>query len=165
MDKVKLKLKDDKVKPLNVATQGSAGMDLYAHSFIAKYSEVNHKLTESHMELHSQEIHIDAGERVLVGTGLSMAIPKGYVLDIRPRSGHALKQGLIVVNSPGTIDSDYRGEIGVILSNITNARIRIKIGDAIAQGVFLKHEMPTFTLVDNLDATERGEGGFGSTSK
>jgi dUTP pyrophosphatase len=126
---------------------------------------MNHKLSEEHTKMHVNNIHVHSGERLLVGTGLYIALPKGYVADVRPRSGRALKEGLDVANSPGTIDSDYRGEICVILTNHSHVPIYINKGEKIAQLVILKHEKPTFTIVENLPDTERGEGGFGSTGK
>lgn len=101
--------------------------------------------------------------RVLIPTGLYMALPEGYEAQVRPRSGLALKQGIMVLNTPGTIDADYRGEIGVILANISNVEVCINDGDRIAQMVIGKYEKAEFEEVDILDETERGEGGFGHT--
>ncbi len=102
-------------------------------------------------------------ERVLVKTGLYIALPKGFEAQVRPRSGLAYKNGISVLNSPGTIDADYRGEIGVILVNISNQDFIINDGERIAQMVIAKHEQPTFVEVKELNETERGAGGFGST--
>jgi dUTP pyrophosphatase len=102
-------------------------------------------------------------ERVLVKTGLYIALPHGYEAQIRPRSGLAYKNGVTVLNSPGTIDADYRGEIGVILVNLSNKDFVINDGERIAQMVIAKHEQPTFVEVKELNKTERGKGGFGST--
>lgn len=102
-------------------------------------------------------------ERCLVKTGLFMAIPVGYEGQVRPRSGLALKSGITVLNSPGTIDADYRGEVGVILINLSNEPFTIQDGERIAQLVVNKCEQAEFYLVDELTTTERGEGGFGST--
>jgi dUTP pyrophosphatase len=102
-------------------------------------------------------------ERCLVKTGLFMAIPVGYEGQVRPRSGLALKSGITVLNSPGTIDADYRGEVGVILINLSNEPFTIQDGERIAQLVVNKCEQAEFYLVDELTVTERGEGGFGST--
>lgn len=102
-------------------------------------------------------------ERCLVKTGLFMAIPVGYEGQVRPRSGLAFKSGITVLNSPGTIDADYRGEVGVILINLSNEPFTIQDGERIAQLVVNKCEQAEFYLVDELTVTERGEGGFGST--
>lgn len=101
--------------------------------------------------------------RALVPTGLFMALPKGYEAQVRPRSGMALKQGVTVLNSPGTIDADYRGEIGVILINLSDVEVKINDGDRIAQMVIGKYEQVVFDEVEMLDETERGSGGFGHT--
>lgn len=99
--------------------------------------------------------------RVLVPTGLRIALPAGYEAQVRPRSGLALKKGITVLNTPGTIDADYRGEIGVILINLSQESFVIQDGERIAQMVIARHEQPELVLVDVLDETERGEGGFG----
>lgn len=101
--------------------------------------------------------------RALVPTGLFMALPKGYEAQVRPRSGMALKQGVTVLNSPGTIDADYRGEIGVILINLSDVEVKINDGDRIAQMVIGKYEQVVFDEVEKIDETERGSGGFGHT--
>jgi dUTP pyrophosphatase len=124
-------------------TEGSAGMDIYASV--------------------KNNIIINPLERVLIPTGLFIALPKGYEAQIRPRSGLAIKQGLTCLNTPGTIDSDYRGEINVILINLSNEVQTIKNGDRIAQMVIAKYEIGEWDLVDSLDETSRGSGGFGST--
>ena len=108
-------------------------------------------------------IEIKPGGRCLIPTGLFIALPKGYEAQIRPRSGLALKQGLTVLNSPGTIDADYRGEIGIVLVNTSNQPVRIKDGERIAQMVIAKHETVEWETVEELPSTERGEGGFGHT--
>ena len=102
-------------------------------------------------------------ERKLVNTGLYAQLEKGYEIQVRPRSGLALKKGITVLNSPGTIDADYRGEIGVILINLSNDDFIINSGDRIAQLVVSKHEQPNLEQTDSLDSTSRGEKGFGST--
>ena len=102
-------------------------------------------------------------ERKLVNTGLYAQLEKGYEIQVRPRSGLALKNGITVLNSPGTIDADYRGEIGVILINLSNDDFIINSGDRIAQLVVSKHEQPNLEQTDSLDSTIRGEKGFGST--
>ncbi|MBH48476.1 MAG: dUTP diphosphatase [Halobacteriovorax sp.] len=108
---------------------------------------------------------IKPGERVLVPTGLSMEIPVGYEIQVRPRSGLSLKTGLLVVNSPGTIDADYRGEVKVILGNLGTKDEVIAHGDRIAQLVLAPVTQASFMQVDALGETERGSGGFGSTGK
>lgn len=102
-------------------------------------------------------------ERILVKTGLFLEIPEGYEAQVRPRSGLALKNGITVLNSPGTIDADYRGEVGVILINLSNQEFTIENGERIAQIVFAKVEQAEWLEVNSLSETERGEGGFGST--
>ena len=102
-------------------------------------------------------------ERRLVPTGLFIALPEGYEAQVRPRSGLALKHGITVLNTPGTIDADYRGEIGVILVNLSNDPFIIEPGERIAQMVIAKHEQAEFTIVEQLDETLRGAGGYGHT--
>jgi dUTP pyrophosphatase len=104
-------------------------------------------------------------ERKIIGTGLKIALPEGYEAQVRPRSGLAAKQGISVLNAPGTIDADYRGEIGVILVNLSNKAVTIQPGDRIAQLVFAKFEQVQWKSTDKLSTTERGTGGFGSTGK
>ena len=99
----------------------------------------------------------------MIPTGLFLELPKGFEAQIRPRSGLALKKGISVLNSPGTIDADYRGEIGIILVNISNEDFVINSGDRIAQMVISKHEQVSFEQVEILEETKRGSGGFGST--
>lgn len=102
-------------------------------------------------------------ERKLIPTGLYIALPKGYEAQIRPRSGLALKKGITVLNTPGTIDADYRGEIGIILVNLSDESFVVNDGERICQMVIAKHESITFTEVEILSETERGAGGFGHT--
>ncbi len=102
-------------------------------------------------------------ERKLIPTGLFMAVPVGFEAQVRPRSGLALKKGITCLNSPGTIDADYRGEIGVILANVSNEDFVVKDGMRVAQMIIAKHERAEWEEVTNLDETERGAGGFGST--
>jgi dUTP pyrophosphatase len=102
-------------------------------------------------------------ERALVKTGLFLEIPTGYEAQVRPRSGLALKKGITVLNSPGTIDADYRGEVGVILVNLSNEEVTLEDGERVAQIVFAKVEQATWETVNELSETERGAGGFGST--
>ena len=104
-------------------------------------------------------------ERALVKTGLFVEIPEGYEAQIRPRSGLALKMGITVLNSPGTIDDDYRGEIGVILVNLSNSEYIIKDGERICQMVVAKHENIVWEQVEILEESKRGDGGFGHTGK
>ena len=102
-------------------------------------------------------------ERRLIPTGLHIALPEGYEAQVRPRSGLALKHGLTVLNAPGTIDADYRGEIGVVLINLSQEDFTINDGERIAQLVVARYEQVEFSLVETLDETERGEGGYGHT--
>lgn len=124
-------------------TNGSAGMDLRAHL--------------------EKDIVLKPLERSIIPTGLFMALPLGYEAQVRPRSGLAAKYGLTVLNSPGTIDADYRGEIGVILVNISNTDFTVKNGERVAQLVISKHTRGEWVSVQNLSDTSRGSGGFGST--
>ena len=126
-------------------TIASAGMDLRAHI--------------------EQDIILEPLERSIIPTGLFMALPVGYEAQVRPRSGLAAKYGLTVLNSPGTIDADYRGEIGVILVNLSNADFTIKNGERVAQMVIAKHERAKWNPVQSLSETSRGAGGFGSTGR
>ncbi len=102
-------------------------------------------------------------ERAIVKTGLFMELPIGYEAQVRPRSGLAAKKGITVLNSPGTVDADYRGEIGVILVNLSNEEFTIENGERIAQLIIAKHERAEWIAVEQLTETSRGEGGFGST--
>lgn len=115
--------------------------------------------------LTEEPIHLESLERCLVKTGLFLELPAGVEAQVRPRSGLALKKGITVLNSPGTIDADYRGEVGVILINLSKEKFSIHPGDRIAQLVFATHEQADFQVVDALSETQRGEGGFGSTGK
>jgi len=108
-------------------------------------------------------ITIKSLDRVLIKTGLFMALPQGYEAQVRPRSGLAFKKGVTVLNAPGTIDADYRGEVGVILVNLSREDFVIEHGDRIAQMVIAKYERAEWNEVAKLSVTERGEGGFGST--
>ena len=125
------------------ATPQSAGMDLRAN-------------IEEPVVLHPME-------RKLIGTGLHIALPEGYEAQIRPRSGLALKHGITVLNSPGTVDADYRGEVMVMLINLSDKDFVVNDGERIAQMVIAKHEQGDFIEVEVLDETERGEGGYGHT--
>ncbi len=111
------------------------------------------------------DIIIKPLERKLIGTGLFIEIPKGYEAQIRPRSGLAIKYGIGILNSPGTIDADYRGEIGIIIVNLSSEDFAVKDGERIAQMIIAKHEKAEWNEVEILKKTERGEGGFGHTGK
>ncbi|MDC1029915.1 dUTP diphosphatase [Flavobacteriaceae bacterium] len=104
-------------------------------------------------------------ERKIIGTGLKIALPEGYEAQVRPRSGLAAKHGITVLNAPGTIDADYRGEIGVILVNLSNDSFTIQPGERIAQIVVAQYTQVSWQPTTNLEETDRGEGGFGSTGK
>ena len=125
------------------ATSGSAGLDLKADI--------------------SENVIINPTDRIIIPTGISLELPSGYEAQIRSRSGLAIKNGVVVLNSPGTIDSDYRGEIKVILINHSKDPFEIKKGDKIAQMVISKHEVANLIEVVEINNTSRGVGGFGST--
>lgn len=127
----------------NYETEGAAGMDLRASI--------------------EETITLKPLERAIVKTGLFIALPIGFEAQVRPRSGLAAKKGITVLNAPGTIDADYRGEIGVILVNLSNEDFIIENGERIAQLVIAKHERAEWVQVEELSETDRGEGGFGST--
>lgn len=110
-------------------------------------------------------VELNPGDKALIGTGLFFAIPDGYEIQVRPRSGLAAKNGVTVLNSPGTIDSDYRGELKVILINHGKEKFTVNKGDRIAQIVAAPVTRAAFSVVESLDQTERGSGGFGSTGK
>lgn len=129
--------------PPAYATEGAAGMDVVA----------------------AEDLTLAPGARHAVATGFAMAIPVGYEVQVRPRSGLALKHGITCLNTPGTIDSDYRGEVKVILANLGDAPFEVKRGERIAQLVPAPVQYATLDLVDDLDATARGSGGFGSTGR
>lgn len=112
-----------------------------------------------------ESVTVEPMQRVLIPTGLFLAIPAGYEAQVRPRSGLALKKGITVLNAPGTIDADYRGELCVILVNLSSEAFVIEDGERIAQIVFARCEQATWQDVDKLGDTERGEGGFGHTGK
>ena len=112
-----------------------------------------------------QTVTLQPGTRALIPTGIAMAIPQGYEVQVRPRSGLALKHGIALVNSPGTIDSDYRGEVGVILLNTGDTPFEVTHGMRIAQLVLAPVVQAQFDVVDSLDETARGAGGFGSTGR
>ncbi len=144
MEKTTVKVINKSRHPLPAyATAQSAGMDLRAN-------------IDAPIVLHPME-------RTLVGTGLFMALPAGFEAQVRPRSGLALKHGLTVLNTPGTIDADYRGEIKVLLINLSADDFVINDGERIAQMVVARHETADFIEVEALDETERGDGGYGHT--
>jgi dUTP pyrophosphatase len=117
-------------------------------------------------DLHAlEDIEISSGDRALVKTGLAIALPVGYELQVRPRSGLALKHGVTVLNTPGTVDGDYRGELMVILINFGKETFKIGKGDRIAQAIVARLERARLEEVGELDETARGAGGFGSTGK
>ena len=125
------------------ATPQSAGMDLRANL--------------------DEPVVLKPLERKLIKTGLYIALPEGYEAQVRPRSGLALKHGITVINTPGTIDADYRGEVGVCLINLSQEDFVVNDGERIAQMVIAKHEQGDFVVVEELDETERGAGGYGHT--
>lgn len=127
------------------ATPLSAGMDIRANL--------------------SEPITLQPMERRLIPTGLHIALPQGYEAQMRPRSGLALKHGITLLNTPGTIDADYRGEIGIILINLSKEPFTVNDGERIAQMVIARHEQAEWLPVEVLDETERGSGGFGHTGK
>lgn len=139
---VRYRVEDGVLAP-SYQSSGSSGMDVRAHL--------------------SESLVIKPGRSVLVPTGLYLEIPSGYEVQIRSRSGLALKNGIMVLNSPGTIDSDYRGEIKVILMNLSSEDFVINNNDRIAQLVLSRYEKAELVLSDQLEETERGSGGFGST--
>ena len=143
--RVKIKRLSEHVEIPEYATEQSAGMDLRA--------------------VLDKPVTLRSLERKVVMTDLAIALPRGYEAQVRPRSGLAAKHGITVLNTPGTIDADYRGNIGVILVNLSTEPYTIHNGERIAQLVIAKHERVEFIEVDELDETERGDGGFGSTGK
>jgi len=141
---VKVKIVNKSENPLpEYATIASAGVDLRAN------------LEES--------LELKPLKRALIPTGLYVELPLGYEAQVRPRSGMAVKKGVTVLNSPGTIDADYRGEIKVVLVNLSDEPVKINHGERIAQMVIQAHEQAEWKKVDSLNTTDRGDGGFGST--
>jgi dUTP pyrophosphatase len=141
---MKIKIVNKSKHPLpEYATPGSAGMDLRANI--------------------DAPITLAPGERKLIPTGIYIALPVGYEAQVRPRSGLALKHGITVCNTPGTVDSDWRGPVGVILINLGQEDFVVNDGERIAQMVIAKHETAEWDVVEELDETERGEGGYGHT--
>lgn len=144
MTKIRLVNKSGHDLP-SYATQGAAGMDLRASL--------------------DEPVTIKPLGRALIPTGLFMEIPEGYEVQVRPRSGLAYKHGITVLNTPGTIDCDYRGEVGVILVNLSDEPFTVQHGERIAQMVVAKYEKVELTVAEMLTETDRGSGGFGSTGK
>lgn len=141
---LKIKVVNKGHQPLpQYATPLSAGMDLRANI--------------------EEPVTLKPLERRLIPTGLHIALPAGYEAQVRPRSGLALKKGITVLNAPGTVDADYRGDIGVVLINLSQEDFVVEDGERIAQLVIARHEQAEFELVEVLDETERGEGGYGHT--
>jgi dUTP pyrophosphatase len=141
---MKVKIVNSSTNPLpEYSTNNSAGMDLRANL--------------------EQAVTLKPLERKLIPTGLFMELPEGFEAQIRPRSGLALKKGISVLNTPGTIDADYRGEIGIILVNLSNETFIVEHGERICQMVINKVETIAWSLVDSIEESERGEGGFGHT--
>ena len=146
MKKVQVKVVREKgVEKKKYETEGSAGMDVRANI--------------------EEPITLKSLERILIPTGLKVAIPEGYEIQVRPRSGLAIKHGITMLNTPGTVDSDYRGELKVIVVNLSNEAYTIEPNERIGQFVLNKIEQIEFVEVQELDSTERGEGGFGHTGK
>ena len=144
MDTIKIKVVNTGHQPLpQYATPQSAGMDLRAN-------------IDKSITLHPME-------RLLISTGLHIALPAGFEAQIHPRSGLALKHGITVLNTPGTVDADYRGEVKVLLINFSNEDFVINDGERIAQMIIARHSTGDFIEVEELDETERGEGGYGHT--
>lgn len=141
---------DDTLELPSYETNGAAGMDLRAH-----FKD----------DLRASGVTLQTGQRSLIPTGLAFALPVGIEAQIRPRSGLALKKGISLVNSPGTIDCDYRGEVGIIVINHGDEPFLISHGDRIAQVVFAPVTRANLVLVNTLDETDRGAGGFGSTGQ
>lgn len=148
MKNVKVKIKCD--SPYGVPeykTTGSVGMDVRFY------------------ERGEERVVLKPGQRRLMGTGLRIQLPEGYEAQVRPRSGLALNQGVTVLNTPGTVDADYRGEIGIVLINNSSCNVEIKSGERIAQLVFQEVAIAQLEVVEELDTTDRGSGGFGHTGK
>ena len=151
MPLVKVKIKrlpspvDSPLPTPRYMTEKSSGMDLYAAL--------------------AEDINLNPGERRLIPTGIAVSVPEGFEAQIRPRSGLALKEGVTLVNTPGTVDADYRGEIGIILINHGKNPFRVKRGDRVAQMVIAPVDRAQLEWVENLDETPRSDGGFGHTGK
>lgn len=146
------------------ATEGSAGLDLKASFTILdnNFKGDNFELHDKHDE---QFIILNPLGRILIPTDLYVAIPEGFELQIRSRSGNAIKSGIFILNTPGTIDSDYRGNIGLIVANFSETPFIIRNGDKLAQAILTNYEKIEWKLVDTLPETKRGEGGYGHSGK
>ncbi len=164
---VKLTKKDNVQLP-SYSTPRSAGVDLRAYLQIDKSDLpkfIGNGFIISVTEEGTLHVVLTPGGRILIPTGIKLAIPEGHVGDVRPRSGLALKHGITVLNADGTVDSDYRGDVGVILYNAGDRDFVIEHGDRIAQLIISPYKTGLFVEVDDLDDTVRGDGGFGSTGK
>lgn len=155
------KLYEDSLLPVR-ANPTDSGLDVFVHN-VKKYYDIEDVLFEG--EVLQFPLYLFPNERVLIGCGIAVSVESGYEIQVRPRSGLALKQGLSIVNTPGTIDSSYRGEVGVILINHSNKCQKISKGDKIAQLVVARVELDDVIEVDEVDETDRGKDGFGSTGK
>lgn len=142
-------------------SKGAAGMDVRADfSRVTPQNPI--KLYGSgEFDFEKKMLRLDPMSRALIPTGLKVALPEGVEMQVRPRSGMALKKGITVINTPGTVDEDYRGEVGIPVINLSNEEVWIETGERICQFVFNVVEHAEWELVDTLDETERGEGGFG----
>ena len=159
---------DKGVKTPKYATPGSSGFDLQAIDILKMYkdgAELPHEEISKRVsrDPKSETIVIGPGEVALFSCGFKIAIPYGYELQVRSRSGTSLKRGLVVLNQPGTIDSDYRGTVGMIIKNTTDKHSVVTFGEALAQVVICPIERAYFNIVEDLPDTKRGAGGFGST--
>jgi dUTP pyrophosphatase len=154
---------DPEVPLPTLASAGAAGHDVVA--WLPEGVAVIVYLPQGRCTLTGSQFALPPGARALIPTGLSLAIPEGYEVQVRPRSGLALKEGVTVLNSPGTVDSDYRGEVGVILINHGHQPFVVRHGERIAQLVVAPVTPALFLPVAHLDATRRGLGGFGSTGR
>ncbi|MDD5650092.1 MAG: dUTP diphosphatase [Candidatus Nanoarchaeia archaeon] len=143
------------------ANSTDSGADVFIHHFVKKFEVSGLK----EMSEGAQNVILSTNDRVLIDTGLAGTAGIGWEIQARPRSGNALNKGLIVVNSPGTIDQQYRGHIGIIIANIGHERQELKVGDKIAQLVVCPVGLFPVIEVEDLDATSRGLGGFGSTGQ
>lgn len=161
MTKIKIVNKSKNALP-EYATIMSAGMDIRAD-----FSNEPKDVADAYLidQGSVKGIAIKPGERRLIKTGLFIALPAGKEAQIRPRSGLAIKKGVTVLNTPGTIDADYRGEIGVIIINHSNEVVRIEDGERVCQMVIANYDQAEWEEVETLDETERGDGGFGHTGK
>lgn len=136
---------------------------LSASATVPQYQSKGASGFDLHADLPEGPVTIGAGQYVMIPTGLAVAVPSGFELQVRPRSGLAAKHALTVLNTPGTVDSDYRGEMKIILANLGSEPFVVNHGERIAQGVIAPVVRASFMLVDALDDTDRGAGGFGST--